>query len=35
MLDEAMSQFGSLRAVELVEGSEAAEQYRRTGYPWL
>lgn len=33
MLDEAMSQFGSLRAVELVEGSEAAEQYRRTGYP--
>lgn len=33
MMDEAMSQFGSLRAVELVEGSEAAEQYRRTGYP--
>jgi hypothetical protein len=33
MLDEAMAQFGSLRAVEMMEGREAAEQYRRTGYP--
>jgi tetratricopeptide (TPR) repeat protein len=33
MLDEAMAQFGSLRAVEMMEGPEAAEQYRRTGYP--
>jgi Peptidase family M1 domain/Domain of unknown function (DUF4440) len=33
MLDEAMAQYGSLRVVETVEGPEAAEQYRRTGYP--
>ena len=33
MLDEAMAQYGSLRAVERIEGPEAAEQYRRTGYP--
>lgn len=33
MLDEAMANYGSLRAVELTEGESAAEQYRRTGYP--
>lgn len=33
MLDEAMAQYGSLRAVEMIEGSRAAERYRRTGYP--
>ena len=33
MLDEAMAQFGSLRAVEEIEGASAAERYRRTGYP--
>lgn len=33
MLDEAMAQYGSLRVVETLEGAEAAEQYRRTGYP--
>jgi aminopeptidase N len=33
MLDEAMAQYGSLRAVEIIEGSRAAERYRRTGYP--
>ncbi|MEW6730844.1 MAG: M1 family aminopeptidase [Acidobacteriota bacterium] len=33
MLDEAMANYGSLRAVELLEGAYAAEQYRRTGYP--
>lgn len=33
MLDEAMAQYGSLRVVETLEGSAAAEQYRRTGYP--
>jgi hypothetical protein len=33
MLDEAMAQYGSLRAVEMLEGSRAAERYRRTGYP--
>lgn len=33
MLDEAMASYGSLRAVELLEGASAAEQYRRTGYP--
>lgn len=33
MLDEAMAQYGSLRAVETIEGSRAAERYRRTGYP--
>ena len=32
ILDEAMAQFGSLRAVEAIEGAEAAEQYRRNGY---
>lgn len=33
MLSEGMAQFGSLRAVEILEGEAAAEQYRRTGYP--
>lgn len=33
MLSEATAQFGSLRAVETIEGSVAAEQYRRDGYP--
>lgn len=33
MLDEAMAQYGSLRAVETIEGTRAAERYRRTGYP--
>lgn len=33
MLDEAMAQYGSLRAVEMIEGSRAAERYRRSGYP--
>jgi hypothetical protein len=33
MLDEAMAQYGSLRAVEIIEGPSAAEKYRRTGYP--
>ncbi len=33
MLDEGMAQYGSLRAVEMLEGSRAAERYRRTGYP--
>ena len=33
MLSEAMAQYGSLRAVEILEGSRAAEQYRRLGYP--
>lgn len=33
MLDEAMAQYGSLRAVEMLEGARAAERYRRTGYP--
>jgi tetratricopeptide (TPR) repeat protein len=32
LLDEAMSQYGSLRAVETIEGAVAAEQYRRRGY---
>lgn len=33
MLSEGMAQFGSLRAVEVLEGDAAAAQYRRTGYP--
>jgi aminopeptidase N len=32
-LDETMAQFGSLQAVEALEGEAAAERYRRTGYP--
>jgi Peptidase family M1 domain len=33
MMSEGMAQFGSLRAVEILEGAVAAERYRRTGYP--
>ena len=33
MLDEAVAQFDSLRAVETLDGTLAAEQYRRSGYP--
>lgn len=33
MLSEGMAQYGSLRAVEMLEGITAAERYRRTGYP--
>ncbi|CAN5541975.1 hypothetical protein BH20ACI3_BH20ACI3_33330 [soil metagenome] len=33
MLSEGMAQYGSLCAVEMLEGEAAAEQYRRTGYP--
>ena len=33
MLDEAMAQYGSLRAVEMIEGARAAQRYRQTGYP--
>lgn len=33
MLDEAMAQFGSLHVVETSEGTVAAEEYRRSGYP--
>jgi hypothetical protein len=33
MMSEGMAQFGSLRAVEILEGQAAAERYRRTGYP--
>ncbi|HKC86222.1 MAG TPA: M1 family aminopeptidase, partial [Blastocatellia bacterium] len=33
MLDEAMAQYGSLRVVGTLEGADAAERYRRTGYP--
>ena len=33
MLDEAMAQYGSLRVVETMEGTVAAEEYRRSGYP--
>lgn len=33
MLSEGMAQYGSLRAVESIEGPEKAETYRRSGYP--
>jgi tetratricopeptide (TPR) repeat protein len=33
LLDEAMAQYGSLRAVEKLEGEDAAERYRRRGAP--
>jgi aminopeptidase N len=33
MLSEAMAQFGSLRAVEVIDGPTAAERYRRDEYP--
>jgi tetratricopeptide (TPR) repeat protein len=32
-LDETMAQYGSLQAVEALEGEAAAERYRRSGYP--
>lgn len=32
MFDEGLAQFGSLLAVEAIEGVAAAERYRRTGY---
>jgi len=33
MLDEGLAQFGSLNAVEAIEGSKMADLYRTTGYP--
>jgi len=33
MLSEAMAQFGSLRAVEAIDGPAVAERYRRDEYP--
>jgi hypothetical protein len=33
MLSEGMAQFGSLLAVQAIDGDAAAERYRRTGYP--
>ena len=33
LLTEAMAQYGSLRAVEIIEGPGRAELYRRRGYP--
>lgn len=33
LMDEAMSQFASMRAVEALEGPAAARRYRATGYP--
>jgi hypothetical protein len=33
MLSEAMAQYGSLRAVEAIDGPGAAERYRRDQYP--
>jgi tetratricopeptide (TPR) repeat protein len=33
LLDEALAQYGSLRAVEKLQGEDAAEQYRRRGAP--
>ncbi|MCI0605489.1 hypothetical protein L0156_21100 [bacterium] len=33
LLTEAMAQYGSLRAVELLDGPDRAELYRRRGYP--
>jgi tetratricopeptide (TPR) repeat protein len=32
MMDEAMATYGALRAIETLEGAEAAEHFRRTGY---
>lgn len=32
MLDEAMSQYGALRAVERLQGAVAAERFRRSGF---
>jgi len=33
MLSEGMAQYGSLKTVETIAGPEAAERYRKTGYP--
>lgn len=33
LLDEAIAQYGSLRAVQKLEGEDAAERYRRRGAP--
>lgn len=33
LLDEALAQYGSLSAVEALDGRAAAERYRRRGYP--
>lgn len=33
LMSEGLAQYGSLRAVEEIEGAAAAERYRRTGYP--
>jgi hypothetical protein len=33
MLNEGMAQYGSLRAVEILDGPDMAERFRRTGYP--
>jgi hypothetical protein len=33
MLSEGLAQYGSLRAVETLDGPAAAERYRRTGFP--
>ena len=33
ILNEGLAQFGSLQAVETLEGETKAEQYRRDGYP--
>jgi hypothetical protein len=33
MLSEGMAQFGSMLAVQAIDGDAAAERYRRTGYP--
>ncbi|MCI0352352.1 MAG: hypothetical protein L0Z53_23280 [Acidobacteriales bacterium] len=33
LMDEALAQWGSLRAVEAIAGKKTAEQYRRVGYP--
>jgi len=33
LMDESLAQYGSLRAVEALEGEDAARSYRRTGYP--
>jgi hypothetical protein len=33
MFSEGMAQYGSLEAVEAIDGPDAAERYRRTGYP--
>ncbi|HYJ04700.1 MAG TPA: hypothetical protein VEX43_06175, partial [Chthoniobacterales bacterium] len=33
LLDEALAQYGSLRAVQKLEGEDAAERYRRRGAP--